>query len=339
MGLTGWERELPDLIQYAVPGFVLLVALEAAADAMMRRDLYEIKDTAASLTMGVGNLLVNLLAKALQFAIFSMLHRFAIFHIGYQWWAWALIFFADDFTYYWFHRVSHESRLFWASHVVHHSSQRYNLSTALRQTWTGSFMGFVFWLWMPVVGFPPAMILTIGALSLLYQFWIHTELIRTLGPFERILNTPSHHRVHHGSNPKYIDRNHGGTLILWDKLFGTYEPEDPEDAPRFGLTTNINTYNPVRIAFHEWVDMGRDVWNAPGWRNKLRYAFGNPAWATGTPRGDASIGVLEVSCDRIESRTNRSLGADGTSRACRRYRPLFMGTGLVVSPERVKNRE
>ena len=283
MSFTGWERELPDLIQYAVPGFVLLVALEAAADAVMRRDLYEIKDTAASLTMGVGNLLVNLLAKALQFSIFSALHRFAIFHIGYQWWAWALIFFADDFTYYWFHRVSHESRFFWASHVVHHSSQRYNLSTALRQTWTGSFMGFVFWLWLPVAGFPPAMIMTIGALSLLYQFWIHTELIRTLGPFERILNTPSHHRVHHGSNPKYIDRNHAGTLIVWDKLFGTYEPEDPADAPRFGLTTNINTYNPVRIAFHEWVDMGRDVWNASGWRNKLRYAFGNPAWRQELP--------------------------------------------------------
>lgn len=274
----GWASEVPDLIQYAVPGFVLLVALEAAADAVMRRDLYEVKDTAASLTMGIGNLLVNLLAKALQFSIFTALHRFALFHIGYQWWAWLLIFFADDFSYYWFHRVSHESRFFWASHVVHHSSQRYNLSTALRQTWTGSFMGFVFWLWMPVVGFPPAMIMTMGALSLLYQFWIHTELIRTLGPLERILNTPSHHRVHHGSNPKYIDRNHGGTLIVWDKLFGTFEPEDPADAPRFGLTTNIHTYNPVRIAFHEWVDMGRDVRNARGWRNKLRYAFGNPAW-------------------------------------------------------------
>jgi sterol desaturase/sphingolipid hydroxylase (fatty acid hydroxylase superfamily) len=275
---TNLGSELPDLIQYAVPGFILLVALEAAADAVMRRDLYKFKDTAASLTMGVGNLLVNLLAKALQFSIFTALHRFALFHIAYQWWAWLLLFFADDFTYYWFHRVSHESRIFWASHVVHHSSQRYNLSTALRQTWTGSFMGFVFWLWLPIVGFPPAMIMTMQALSLLYQFWIHTELIRTMGPAEQILNTPSHHRVHHGSNPKYIDRNHAGTLIVWDKLFGTFEPEDPADAPRFGLTRNIGTYNPVRIAFHEWVDMIRDVRKAHGWRNKLRYAFGNPAW-------------------------------------------------------------
>jgi sterol desaturase/sphingolipid hydroxylase (fatty acid hydroxylase superfamily) len=285
VGFTGLEREMPDLIQYAVPAFVLLVALEAAADAVMRRELYEIKDTAASLTMGVGNLLVNLVAKALQFSIFSALHRFAIFHIGYQWWAWALVFLADDFTYYWFHRVSHESRFFWASHVVHHSSQRYNLSTALRQTWTGSFMGFVFWLWMPVAGFPPAMIMTMGALSLLYQFWIHTELVRSLGPLELILNTPSHHRVHHAANPKYIDRNHAGTLIVWDKLFGSYEPEDPADAPRFGLTKNIDTYNPVRIAFHEWVDLGRDVWSARGWRNKLLYAFGNPGWGHEVPGG------------------------------------------------------
>jgi sterol desaturase/sphingolipid hydroxylase (fatty acid hydroxylase superfamily) len=278
-------EKLPDLIALAVPAFVLLVTLEAIADAVMRRDLYEIKDTAASLTMGVGNLLVNLLAKALQFFIFTVLHRFAIFHIGYQWWAWALIFFADDFTYYWFHRVSHECRLFWASHVVHHSSQRYNLSTALRQTWTGSFMGFIFWLWMPLVGFPPAMIMTIGAISLLYQFWIHTELIRSMGPVERVLNTPAHHRIHHASNARYLDRNHGGTLIVWDKLFGTFAPEDPSDAPRFGLTKNIRTYSPIRIAFHEWSDMVRDAWRAPDWRSKFLYVFGNPGW-----RPEPSIG-------------------------------------------------
>jgi len=277
-----------DLIQYAVPGFLLLVALEASVDAVMRRDLYEIKDTAASLTMGVGNLLTNLLAKAVQFSVFSMLHRFAIFHIGYQWWAWGLIFLADDFTYYWYHRASHKSRFFWASHVVHHSSQHYNLSTALRQTWTGSFVSFLFWLWMPIVGFPPAMIMTMGALSLFYQFWIHTELVRSLGPLELALNTPSHHRVHHAANPKYIDRNHGGTLIIWDRFFGTYEAEDPEDAPYFGLTKNINTHNPARIAFHEWVDMWRDVCTAPGWRNKFLHLFGTPGWRHESHRGNAT---------------------------------------------------
>jgi sterol desaturase/sphingolipid hydroxylase (fatty acid hydroxylase superfamily) len=148
-----------------------------------------------------------------------------------------------------------ECRLFWASHVVHHSSQRYNLSTALRQSWTGTFMGWVFWMWLPLVGFRPMMILTM----------------------------PSHHRVHHGSNPRYIDRNHAGTLIIWDRLFGTFEPENEADAPRFGLTQNIHTYNPVRIAFHEWADMWQDVRKAPGWRNKLGYIFRHPGWRHDAP--------------------------------------------------------
>ena len=269
---------MPDLIHLAIPAFILLMVLEALAGAAMQRDIYAVKDAAASITMGLGNLAADLLAKVVQFTVLTSLHRFAIFHIGFEWWAWLLLFFGDEFSYYWFHRVSHECRLFWASHVVHHSSERYNLSTALRQTWTGSFMSFVFWLWLPIVGFAPAMIMTMKAISLLYQFWIHTELVRSLGPLEAVFNTPSHHRVHHGSNPRYIDRNHGGTLIIWDKLFGTFEPENPADPVRFGLTKNIETYNPVRIAFEEWIDMFRDVWRAPGWNNKLRYLLGNPGW-------------------------------------------------------------
>lgn len=269
---------MPELIHLAVPAFLLLLILEAIASTIMKRDLYEIKDTAASLTMGICNLVISLFSKALQFSVLVFLHKFAIFKIGYAWWAWILLFFGDEVSYYWFHRTSHEVRIFWASHVIHHSSQRYNLSTALRQTWTGGFMSFIFWLWLPIVGFPPAMILTMNAISLLYQFWIHTELVRSMGPLEKVLNTPSHHRVHHGANAKYIDRNHGGTLIIWDKLFGTFEPEDPNDPVNFGLTKNINSYNPLRIAFHEWIDIARDVRRARGWRNKLRFVFGNPGW-------------------------------------------------------------
>jgi sterol desaturase/sphingolipid hydroxylase (fatty acid hydroxylase superfamily) len=249
----------------------------------MKREIYELKDAAASISMGLGSVFVDLLAKALQFSILAWLHRFAIFSIGFQWWAWVLLFFGDEFSYYWFHRVSHECRFFWASHVVHHSSQRYNLSTALRQTWTGTFTSFVFWIWLPIVGFAPVMIMTMKAISLLYQFWIHTELVRSMGPLEKVLNTPSHHRVHHGSNPRYIDRNHGGTLIIWDRLFGSFEPENPADPPHFGLTHNIGTYNPVRIAFHEWIQMFRDAWTASGWRNKLLYIFGNPGWRHDDP--------------------------------------------------------
>ena len=267
-----------DLIHLAIPAFIVLILLEAIADAIMRRDLYEVKDSAASISMGLGNVAINLVAKSMQLGIFAVLYRLRLFNLGTAWWVWLLLFFGDEFSYYWFHRASHECRLFWASHVVHHSSQRYNLSTALRQTWTGSFISFLFWIWLPIVGFAPIMIMTMKAISLLYQFWVHTELVRSMGPLEAVFNTPSHHRVHHGSNPRYIDRNHGGTLIIWDKLFGTFEPENPADPVRFGLTKNIHTYNPVLIAFHEWVDMFRDAWTAPGWRNKFRYVFGSPGW-------------------------------------------------------------
>jgi sterol desaturase/sphingolipid hydroxylase (fatty acid hydroxylase superfamily) len=207
-------------------------------------------------------------------AIFIFVHKFAIWNIGYQWWAWLLVFFADDFSYYWFHRTSHECRLFWASHVVHHSSQRYNLATALRQTWTGSFMSWIFWLWMPLVGFPPLMVLTMQAISLLYQFCIHTELVRTMGPFEALFNTPSHHRVHHGSNQRYLDRNHAGILIVWDRIFRTFEPE--QELPVYGLTQNINSYNPLRIAFHEWLDIWRDLREATTLHERVAVVFGRP---------------------------------------------------------------
>src|SRR3974390_831011 len=166
---------MPDLIQLAIPAFILLMVAEAVSDALMRRDLYEPKDTAASLTMGIGNVVVGLGSKGMVFAVFAWIHKFAILQIGYQWWAWVLAFFADDFSYYWFHRSSHECRFFWASHVVHHSSQHYNLSTALRQTWTGGVFRFVFWLSLPLLRFPPLMIFTMQAVSLLYQFWVHTE--------------------------------------------------------------------------------------------------------------------------------------------------------------------
>lgn len=263
-----------DLIHLAIPAFILLVVAEAIIGAVMRRDLYERKDASASLTMGIGNVLVSLVSKGMVFAIFTGVHRFAIFPIGYQWWAWVLVFFADDFSYYWFHRTSHECRFFWASHVVHHSSQRYNLGTALRQTWTGGFFSFVFWLWMPLVGFQSVMIFTMQAISLLYQFWIHTELVRKMGFLESVFNTPSHHRVHHATNPQYIDRNHAGILIIWDRWFGSFEPE--REPCVYGLTSNINTFNPLRIAFHEWIDIWRDLRQARSLRSKLMVVFGNP---------------------------------------------------------------
>ena len=202
-----------------------------------------------------------------------------------------LLFFADDFSYYWFHRCSHESRFFWASHVVHHSSTHYNLSTALRQTWVP--MTYLpFWLWLPALGFAPWMVLLAQAWSLIYQFWIHTERIKRLPrPLEAVLNTPSHHRVHHGSNEVYLDRNYAGILIIWDKLFGTYEPEG--ERVRYGLTKNIGTFNPVRAAFHEYVAMWHDMRRADG---PARSSASSSTAPAGSPPG------IDLGRDGIDTR-------------------------------------
>ena len=269
-----------DLIQYAIPGFIILLITEVIVTARQQKDYYDKKDTASSLSMGIGNVIIGFVGKAIVFGAYSLIYQFRLFTVDMtQWWAWAILFFADDFSYYWFHRISHSSRYFWASHVVHHSSMKYNLGTALRQTWTGNISGaFIFWIWLPLFGFSPVAVMTMQAISLLYRFWIHTELINKLpAPIEFIFNTPSHHRVHHGSDLAYLDKNHAGILIIWDRMFGTFEPE--RNRPTYGLTTNINSHNPVRIAFHEWTAIGQDIRRAGSIRNALGYIFGPPGWS------------------------------------------------------------
>ena len=191
--------------------------------------------------------------------------------------AWAAAILGWDFIYYWNHRFSHESRWLWAMHVAHHSSERYNLSTALRQPVAESITIAVPYSLLGLFGVRPAMVEQARALNLIYQFWIHTEAIRSIGWLERVLNSPSHHRVHHGSNRRYLDRNHGSILIVWDRLFGTFEPET--EPVVYGLTTNIDTYNPVRIATHEFVDIGRDIAAAETWQDRLSYLLRGPGWA------------------------------------------------------------
>jgi sterol desaturase/sphingolipid hydroxylase (fatty acid hydroxylase superfamily) len=184
---------------------------------------------------------------------------------------------AWDFIYYWNHRFMHESRYMWAIHVVHHSSERYNLSTALRQPVADAFGTFLPYSALALFGFQPAMIASARGINLLYQYWIHTDAIRSLGPLEEVLNTPSHHRVHHGSNHQYLDRNHGSILIVWDRLFGTYERE--REPVVYGLTTNIESFDPVRIMTHEHSDMLRDVAQSTTWRERLSYVLRGPGWA------------------------------------------------------------
>jgi sterol desaturase/sphingolipid hydroxylase (fatty acid hydroxylase superfamily) len=270
-----------EVLYYAVPFFVLLLAVEwlSFRHGHDHEDLvgFEARDTRTSLTMGLGNVLVNGVWKLAVVAAYAALYELTPLRLdASDWWVWVALFFADDLAYYWFHRVSHESRLFWASHVVHHSSQHYNLSTALRQTWV-PMTYFPFWLPLPLLGFPVWMILLAQSWSLIYQFFLHTERVRRLPRWaEAVLNTPSHHRVHHGANDVYLDRNYGGILIVWDKLFGSWVPEG--ERVRYGLTKNIRTFNPVQVAFHEYIAMWRDIRAARRWRDRLGYALRGPGW-------------------------------------------------------------
>lgn len=271
---------MDDLIHLAIPAFIALMVVEACAGAWVARQTYAARDTAASLAMGVGNVLIALATKGLKLGLFFWLYDRRLLDAGTGAAAWVGLFFADDFVYYWYHRKSHEVRLLWAAHVNHHSSRRYNLSTALRQSWTGPFTHLPFYAVLPLLGFHPLMVLTMGSVSLLYQFWIHTEHVGRLPRWlEAVFNTPSHHRVHHGSNVEYLDRNHGGILIVWDRLFGTFEPEDEDEPVVYGLTQNIDTFNPVRIASHEYEEMLADVARSRTWRERLEFVLRGPRWA------------------------------------------------------------
>lgn len=191
--------------------------------------------------------------------------------------AYAVAILGWDLIYYWNHRFDHESRWLWAMHVVQHSSERYNLSTALRQPVAEALTIYVPYGLLSLLGVRPKLVQDARAVNLIYQFWVHTEVIRSIGPLEKVFNSPAHHRVHHGSNREYLDRNHGSILIVWDRLFGTFEPEGKRAV--YGLTTNIDTFNPLRIATHEWVGIARDVFRAQTWRGRIGHLLRGPGWS------------------------------------------------------------
>ena len=280
-------RELPEIILWSIPAFLLLMVVEVVSHRLHGGEDelgYDARDTAASLTMGLGSVLFGALWKVPVVAIYSAVYAVTPLRLPDGWLygvplaflAWPVLIVAQDFCYYWSHRSHHVIRVLWASHVVHHSSQRFNLSTALRQPWTG-FTSFVFYLPMIALGVHPGVLAFLASANLLYQFWIHTERIDRLARwFEAVFNTPSHHRVHHASQGSYLDRNYAGILIVWDRMFGTFEPEG--EPCRYGLTRNIETYNPLRVAFHEYAAIGRDLRCAGSMRERLGYLFGHPGW-------------------------------------------------------------
>lgn len=304
--------DLPNPVDYAVPAFVLLIVIEMIWAKRRAPEKYEPKDTLTSLAFGFGSTVMGALVGGLVLAMSFKVYDVRLTTIPFTWWAWIVCFVLDDFAYYVFHRSAHRVRWFWASHVNHHSSQHYNLSTALRQTWTGFFaLGFLFRMPLMLIGFHPAMVAFVGGVNLIYQFWIHTEAIdRFPRWFEAVMNTPSHHRVHHATNPRYLDRNYAGVFIIWDRMFGTFTPEVDEESIRYGIVKQLGTFNLIWSVFHEWIGIARDVWSAP-WRHKLGYIWRPPGWTHDGSR-DTSDTIRERWQEREawKSSTSSSSAAD-----------------------------
>ena len=266
------------LIVASIPLFFILIGIEIVASRVLERRVYSFADSFADLGCGMIEQLLGVLVKASLFAAYMALYANArLFDLPQDSWiVFAVCFLAVDFFYYWFHRMSHEIGAFWAAHSVHHQSEEYNLTVALRQ---GAFQGFVSWVFylpLAVVGFAPVTFITCSALNTLYQFWIHTRLIGKMGPIEWIFNTPSHHRVHHGRNPRYIDRNHAGVFIIWDRMFGTFVPET--DEPLYGVVKPLQSANPLWANFAGWADLLSVARRSRRFQDRLRPFIAAPGW-------------------------------------------------------------
>ncbi|MBL4836794.1 MAG: sterol desaturase family protein [Kordiimonadaceae bacterium] len=273
-------------LDIAIPFFIIFMLIELTYGWKTRRIRYEGKDTLTSLTMSIGTTIAGALTAGIVLtAAYWVWENFRIFeNLGSSIPIFILAFVLEDFTYYWIHRSGHRIRWLWAAHVIHHSSQHYNLSTALRQTWTDVFTPKFLFFWpLFLLGIEPAIVFFCAGLNLIYQFWFHTEAIDKCPRwFEALFNTPSHHRVHHAKNPQYLDANYAGVFIIWDKMFGTFVPEDKNEPCNYGLVHDLDTFNPLRVATHEWVGIVKDIWSAKGLKNKILFLVGPPGW---TPDG------------------------------------------------------
>ncbi len=266
-----------EYIVLSIPLFFLLMAVELGWSAWTGRKVYRFNDFVANLGCGIGSQVVGAFTKSILFAGYLAAYdHLRLITIPTSPVTWVAAFLLVDMMYYWFHRLSHEVNFMWAAHIVHHQSEEYNLSVALRQSWWQGFFSWWFYLPMAVLGIHPLVIVTVAAFNTLYQFWIHTKAIGTLGPLEAVFNTPSHHRVHHGSDPKYLDRNHAGTLIIWDRLFGTFQREEEE--PTYGITTPLNGWDPVRANFHYWGDLFAMARATRRWLDKVLVFVKPPGW-------------------------------------------------------------
>ncbi len=264
-------------IVLSIPIFFTLIGIELVVERLTHRHLYRLPDAIANMSCGITSQLSGLFMRVFAIGVYEIVYaNVALFHPTRNWLYWLVLFLLVDLAYYWAHRMSHEINLFWGGHVVHHQSEEYNLSVALRQSSFQVVWTFAFSLPLAVFGFETFDFALVSALNTLYQFWIHTETINKMGWLEHIFNTPSHHRVHHGRNPKYIDKNHAGSLIIWDKMFGTFQAE--EEKPTYGITKPINSWNPVWANFSHYALMVTDLRRIQSWKDKLRYLFNKPGW-------------------------------------------------------------
>ncbi len=253
------------------------MGIELVVLRFQKQDTYRINDSLTNINLGILSQVTGVFLKVLSIGVYTLVfEHLALWEIPSNAWTFFILFFLYDFCYYWAHRLSHEINLFWGGHVVHHSSEEYNLSVALRQSSTQTIWTFAFYLPLAVIGFDPIMLILVSGLNLLYQFWIHTEVIGKMGWLEHILNTPSHHRVHHGRNPQYIDKNHGGTFIIFDKWFGTFAEE--KERPTYGITTPVNSWNPVWINLSHYDVMRKEMSRISSLRDKVKYLVYKPGW-------------------------------------------------------------
>jgi len=267
-----------NVIVYAIPVFVALMAMEFGIGLALGRNVYRLNDAIGSLTAGILSQVSGVFTLALSVGIYLLVYNhFALFRLAEDdWRVWIGALIVYDFCYYWNHRIDHEVGLFWAAHVVHHQSEQFNLSTALRQPSSGVLLGWIFYLPMAIAGVPPVVFVAVGLIDLLYQFWIHTELVGKLGWFDYVFASPSNHRVHHGVNDQYLDKNYGGILIVWDRLFGTFEEE--VERPVFGVRSGLGTFDPVWANVSYYATMMELAWAARDWRDRIKVWFAPPGW-------------------------------------------------------------
>ena len=266
------------IILYAIPAFFILIAIELIVDKARKTRYYAFSDAVSSLSVGMMSRVATLIYTLIPLSIYALIvDDIALLEWPTSLTGWLLAFILYDFLYYWNHRLGHEVAVLWAAHVVHHSSEEYNLTTALRQT-SGSILNWVFFIPLALLGIPLEMMLSIAALNLVYQFWVHTRHIGKLGILDRLIVTPSNHRVHHAQNQRYIDKNYGGVFILWDRCFGTFQEEVDSDPPLYGIRTPLRSYNPFKANIQVYRQLWHDAWHTARWRDKIRVWFARTGW-------------------------------------------------------------